>query len=151
MQNIELYLDRKYQVGEGTIGEFSTDAGLYCVTLENLPHYPKIAHKTRISSGRYPVRLRKVLTPMTSHYRDRFTWFTWHLEICDVPFFSDTYIHIGNKPDDTDGCPLVGEKALDGQAFITNSTDTYKELYCVLRDSLEKGDTVWINITDEEG
>lgn len=149
---INLYLYRKYQIEEGSVGELHTDEIKYCVTLEDLPraYFDKVPGKTRIPQGRYPIRLRQVLSGLTKRYRQRYTWFTWHLEICDVPFFENVYLHIGNKPEDTDGCVLVGERVLSNRAFITNSTDTYRELYEVLRKALENGEEVWIDIFDED-
>lgn len=147
---IELYLTRKTKTDNSTIGELETRNGFQCYTLENLPHDPKIDGNTRIMAGRYPVKFRKVLSAKTAHYRKKFPWFTWHLELQDVPNFKYVYIHIGNFAKDTDGCILVGTTHLKGKNYISDSTTAFTELYSVLQDELEKGGEVWINIVDDD-
>ena len=54
-------------------------------------------------------------------------------------------IHIGNKPEDTDGCILVGKNTVKG--MITSSTETFMSFYKILEEKLEK---MILNILLEE-
>lgn len=154
---MEIYIKRIKEVedeltGKSTLGQLSIEEKDFCVTLEDkfVPIYEKVNGETRIPAGRYPIRKRKVLSNLTKKYRTIKALkgiFDWHLEICDVPFFENVYIHIGNYAKDTDGCVLVGEKFVIGRAMITNSTKVYIGFYKLVSQALEKDEEVWINIS----
>ncbi|QGZ16164.1 hypothetical protein Kuja_1720 [Vibrio phage vB_VchM_Kuja] len=154
---MEIYIKRIKELedeltGKSTLGQLSIEEKDFCVTLEDkfVPLYEKVNGETRIPAGRYPIRKRKVLSNLTKKYRTIKVLkgiFDWHLEICDVPFFENVYIHIGNYAKDTDGCVLVGEKFVIGRAMITNSTKVYIEFYKLVSQALEKDEEVWINIS----
>ncbi|MDR1340140.1 MAG: DUF5675 family protein, partial [Prevotellaceae bacterium] len=57
--------------------------------------------------------------------------------LLDVKGYDGVLIHIGNRPEDTEGCILVGENKVKGQ--VINSTETFKRLYEVMKkaDSVE--------------
>lgn len=153
---MELYITRKEEIndpeyGVGTWGEFAIEDQIAAYTMEDgfHPVLEKVNGKTRIPSGRFPVRKRKVLSKMTKQYRNKKALkgiFDWHLEICDVPYFTNVYIHIGNWPKDTDGCVLVGDEHVEGRSMITNSTNTYIKIYQLISAALERDEEVWINI-----
>lgn len=84
----------------------------------------KIFGKTAIPTGTYRVELT---------YSAKFASRPWAKkygglvpEILGVKGFSGVRIHPGNKPEDTDGCPLVGENKVKGQ--VINSVETYYKL-----------------------
>ncbi len=138
--------------GDGTLGQMSIDGERFCVTLEdefrNL--YEKVKGETRIPPGRYPVRKREVLSGLTKRYRANKKLkgiFDFHIQICDVPFFENVYIHIGNFSKNTDGCVLVGEKALPEEGMITNSTNVYIKFYQLVTAALDRGEEIWIEIS----
>lgn len=147
MIDIDIY--RRFTVGDATIGHMELNGEQFCVTLEDLPRNTKVPGKTCIPAGRFPLKQRKVVSGLTEHYRSRYPWFKWHLELQDVPEFKYVYIHIGNKAADTDGCILVGRGHLNGRPFITSSTETYHELYEIITAELGVGEQVWVNIYDE--
>jgi len=121
-------------------------------TLEDQKQHKKVKGETRISSGTYEVKFRKELSELTKKYRNRFDWFTWHLELQNVPNFDYIYIHIGNTDKHTNGCILVGhtcDLTASENGFIGESTNAYKELYLRISHEFTKGERVFIEIKDQ--
>lgn len=127
-----------------TISEMYVDGEMFCHVLEDAYRPQKVSGFTRIGSGEYEIKKREVVSPMTERYRRKYHWFDWHLELQNVPEFQHIYIHIGNFPKDTDGCLLVGKWNLQ-PSFISNSTDTFHELYELISEKLLEED-VFIRI-----
>ena len=120
----------------------------FCYGLEDEYRAIKLRGETRIPEGTYELNYLKSDTPMTLSYKKKYPWFKWHLEVKNVPNFSNVYIHIGNKESETDGCLLVGDTAntnVNTFGFISNSTATFQRLYKVVSDTLDKNEK--INIT----
>lgn len=150
MKRLELSLIRNTRTNEATLGSLTVDDFTAYTTCEDLPHLRKIPGKTRIPAGRYRIKFRRVLSPLTETYRRQHSWFKWHLELQDVPGFTFVYIHIGNWAENTDGCILVGRDVNVEDSMITSSTDAYKELYGIIGDHLNAGGKVFINIEDHD-
>lgn len=147
-KNISLLLNRVVENDNYTLGLLrQIEKGVTSTTLEN-----GLTQK-RVVAGTYEVKLRKELTPLTEKYRRKFDWFSWHLEICNVPNAKYVYIHIGNDETDTDACILVAN-TLDltpatKHGFIGESTDNFKKLYLVLSEHLEEGNKAFLTIIDK--
>ena len=65
--------------------------------------------------------------------------------------FKFILIHIGNDDDDTEGCLLVADEAvqnIDKTGRINSSTSAYKRIYPPIADQLEAGKTVGIQYID---
>jgi hypothetical protein len=118
--------------------------------LEDEHHDIKIKGDTRIPAGAYFLKFNKVITPLTSKYRKRFPWFTFHIEITGIKNFSNVYYHIGNDERDTAGCPLVGLVCdmSSGDGVIQRSTQAYEIFYKHVSPWLMAGEEVIVNITD---
>lgn len=143
---MEILLNREFQNENTTLGTMVIDWGDYhCDTLEDAHHEPKIKGKTRIPEGAYEIKFRKVESELTKKYRTRFPWFTYHLELQDVPNFKYIYIHIGNNHEDTDGCILVGQRH-NHLPILTDSTSTFETVYKLVSYALNKGEKVTISI-----
>ena len=138
--------------GEGddsTLGLLFVDEGFACYTLEDEARAVKVPGETRIPNGMYQIQFREVMTPLTQRYRDRFPWFTWHLELQHVVGFTNVYLHIGNDDDDTDACILVGDEAnnnLINSGWIGRSAQAYERIYRKISAALTAGEQVFIDI-----
>ena len=88
---------------------------------------------------------------MTKKYLTKYSWFTYHVELQNVPDFTNVYIHIGNFESSTVACQVVGNKAgLDTNNHFRNfeSTDNFKRLYLLISDALNLGVKVSYEIID---
>ena len=135
--------------GSSTQSLTFVDGAFFCHGLEDGAREVKVAGATCIPQGLYEVKFREVDSPLTLTYREKFDWFTYHLEIQDVPNFSYVYIHIGNTEKNTDGCYLVGHTINTNQVasgFLGNSADAYERLYKRVSDHLTEGGRVYIEL-----
>lgn len=127
-------------------GLLSVQGRVVCFTLENGPL------QKAVPAGRYELKLKKVKTPLTEKYRKKHPWFTWHIELQDVPNASGVYIHIGNTEKDTDACILLGTTCdlspASSGGLITRSTDAFTSWYAVARKALEDNEKAYITIID---
>lgn len=146
MENISLLLDRFTQNEYYTYGNLKEigQNNINSFTLENG------TGQKYIPAGTYEIRQRKVLSGLTKIYRGKFDWFTWHLELVNVPNAKYVYIHIGNTEEDTDACILVANTCdltpATKKGFIGESTANYKELYMKLTNHLVNGGKAYITI-----
>lgn len=141
---MDLLVSRYDNTLTATLSRVFVNGERFCDGLEP----PWRANARRVScipTGRYPLRLRD--------------WGSWHdaalkkfgepfhkgmIEICDVPHRSDILIHWGNYPDDTLGCLLVGQAALERRA-VWSSVSTYKWIYPLLSAAILSGELTHIN------
>ena len=137
---------------ESTTGYYKIDGKFECFVLEDQKQLVKVPKETRIPAGTYKLGLRKVDSPKTQSYREKYDWFTWHIQILDVPDFQYVYIHIGNTDDDTDACHLVGDSVVnqgDIEDFLGHSTQAFKRFYQKVYPVLNEGvEPVTISIYD---
>lgn len=144
---MNLKLIRYRQTRESTFGIMFVDGTFVCYTLEDQAQTKKLYGETRIPSGRYEIGLR---VEGGHHQRYRAMFPEMHegmLHILDVPEFEHILIHIGNSDDDTAGCVLVGDEAL--QHGIGKSTIAYKKIYPIIRDGVKAG-YCQLRIKDED-
>lgn len=132
----ELYIDGVYmcETLEDTVRPLlsvcpNTPKGVTC----NCPE--KVYGKTAIPEGTYKVKLT---------YSNRFRKIL--PELLDVPHFLGIRIHSGNKPEDTEGCILVGK--WDGKTpnWIGESRIYYNKLYALLKKASDNKEEITINI-----
>jgi hypothetical protein len=106
----------------------------FCDTIEDAVRDAKVPGETAVPYGRFKIELRKV-GGMTRKYKKRFPdTHKGMLWLRKVPNFKYVYIHIGNKPEDSEGCILVGDKFSPG--IVMNSTSTYSKLYPILTEAM---------------
>lgn len=150
---LNLKLKRIYKGALYTIGHLYINDKYFCDTLEDTDRglkstdslialkATKIKSKTAIPTGKYKVTL-KVQSPRFSS-KSQYAFCKGYLpRLIDVPAYEGVLIHIGNKPEDTDGCILVGLNKVKGQ--VINSTDTFKKLYTELNK--HKDEEIYITI-----
>ncbi|MFC4871906.1 DUF5675 family protein [Negadavirga shengliensis] len=137
--------------GETTLGLLFLQNKFFAYTLEDTHQDEKIAGSTRIPQGIYPLILNRNLTDLTQRYRNQFQWFDFHIELKDVPDFSNVYIHIGNSHQDTRGCILIadGVTAAGTEKMITHSRIAFERFYKTLYPKLKHNEKMEIRILDE--
>ena len=139
--DVELLLERIAKRKLYTIGKLYINGEYFCDTLEDTDRgltsdmsgeeimAIKIKGKTAIPTGTYEVTLG-VKSPKfsTSKYQKQYGFCNGYLpRLLKVPGYEGVLMHIGNTPEDTDGCLLVGENKVKGE--VVNSTNTFKKLY----------------------
>lgn len=136
----ELELKRKVLTQRSSIGELFVNGLSFCFTLEDKtrgPNETKVFGETAIPLGRYEVVI---------NHSPRFG-IDMPL-LLDVPGFQGVRIHPGNKPEDTEGCILVGYQM--GVDCVLESRDAYADLFPKLQAALNFGQQIFISITVEE-
>ena len=97
----------------------------------------KVHSTTAIPTGTYNITL-DVVSP-------RFSTKSFYKNVCNgklprllnVKGFEGVLIHSGNRPEDTEGCIIVGYNKVKGQ--VINSKDTFEKLYLALKKSKDTG------------
>ena len=126
----------------GTFGKLYVDDVLECETLEDevreVDGEPvsawKINGKTAIPRGRY----RVIITRSLRFGRDMPL-------LLDVPGFQRVrIIYSGITTEDTEGCIFLG--TLRGQAGLFNGRVAFREFFDDLRNAINAGEEVWIDI-----
>lgn len=149
---MKLELKRIFRGPKYTIGKLYVDNQYVCDTLEDTDRglkqtdslssiqKKKVYGQTAIPTGTYGITLN-VISPK---FKDR-SWAKFCNgklpRLLNVPGYDGVLIHVGNKPEDTLGCILVGYNKIKGQ--LINSTEAFKKLYSVL----SKSSTITIVIT----
>ena len=132
--------------GKSTIGALYIDKKFQCFTLEDTYNEPKIYGKTRIPEGSYAVELRKE-GGMVEKYNNKYNNHDGMLWLRDVDNFKHVYLHIGNTDIDTDGCILIGRTcSTQGGQSVSGSVLAYKDLYPIIKEQIEAGYPVNIEI-----
>jgi hypothetical protein len=153
---MEIQLLRTFPSKESTLGCLYVDHKPECFTLEDEYREVKVKGETRIPSGTYEVKFNESLTPLTEKYRDKYHWFTYHLEIQNVRNFKNVYIHVGNTDSNTDGCVLLGDSLINNQVkvgnvqdgFLGNSGQAFERFYKKVSEHLRQEGCVQIQIID---
>lgn len=152
---MKLLLRRIFKGPQYTIGKLYVNGVYECDTLEDtdrglskdmaLDEIKSIKQKgiTAIPSGKYAITL-DIQSPKFKNYK-QYAFCNGYLpRLTGVPGFDGILIHIGNKPEDTDGCLLVGKNKVKGQ--VVESTDTFKKLYSMLKTANDNHEHIMITI-----
>lgn len=156
---MELTLQRVYLGSEYTIGRLYVDGERLCDTLEptdrHLYHHTPLSDiaaakalgHTAIPVGTYELTLR-IVSPRFGG-RAQYAFCQGKLpRLLHVPGYEGVLIHIGNYPEDTQGCILVGENLVKGQ--LLRSTQTFKALYARLLAAEQAGEELSLRVTRQE-
>lgn len=138
-----LKLTRRQSSTKATIGELLIDGKHECYTLEDVVRERlgmpvnewKIAHETAIPRGTYHVIIS---------YSNRFKKDLPLL--LDVPGFSGVRIHPGNRPEDTEGCILVGRLDPNRSDWVKDSRIMFGPLMQKLEAAYDQGESIQIEI-----
>ena len=134
---MELLLKRIARREKYTIGRLYIDGEYFCDTLEDTDRglaqadglavckRKKIPGVTAIPTGRYRV-VTNVVSPRFSKFK-QYQFCGGKLpRIINVPAFEGVLIHIGNYPNQTEGCVLVGKNTVVGA--VMESAVTFRRL-----------------------
>ena len=148
---MEIKLLRYSSQSKTSLGVLLIDGKFECYSIEDTFRAVKIPNETRISAGRYEIKLRE----FGGHYERYVEKYENHegmLWLQDVPNFTDILIHVGNDSGDTSGCILCGSTANSNNKVkgeVTNSTDAYLDFYFkVLKEGFKKYNKVFITVID---
>lgn len=123
---VDLTLVRHTWHEDYTLGTLYSNCRPFCFTLEDADRLtfgmPKLPGQTAIPPGIYSVAITK---------SQRFK--RYMPEILNVPDFQGIRIHSGNYPQETEGCPLVGDTLKNG--FVGESRIAYNRLFNLLRSA----------------
>lgn len=152
-EKMKLINSRIARDNESTLGLLTLNGKKFSFVIEDEKRDIKVKGETRIPAGLYPVKFRKELSPLTKKYRANYSWFSYHLELLNVPDFTNVYIHIGNFESSTAACQVVGNKAgFDDNNHFRNfgSTENFKRLYLLVSEVLNQGETITYEIIDRD-
>lgn len=111
--NIEVM--RQYSGDDCTSGSMGVNGQFLCHTLER-PWADNQKNISSIPAGTYPAFLRY---DKADH---------WRLQLENVPGRTGVQIHVGNEPDQTLGCILVGMDLAPSKCSVSRSKDAYAAL-----------------------
>ena len=123
---MKLQLVRNTFGAESTIGELFRDGQFECFTLEDTVRAVKIPGKTAIPAGTYEVTVN-----FSPHFGRPLPL------LLDVPEFEGVRIHPGNRPQDTEGCILVGRTK--GADFVGESRLAFDALFPQIQAAVAQG------------
>ena len=132
---MQLKLIRKTFTDRSTIGELLVEDSFECFTLEDVVREVKIPGQTAIPAGTY-----EVTVTFSNHFQKRLPL------LLDVPNFEGVRIHSGNRPEDTEGCILVGTSK-GSPDRIDNSKAAFAALFSKVEAAFRNG-KVFLEITE---
>lgn len=146
---MKLKLLRFSQKKDATTGILFIENTFQCFTLEDVYRDVKVAGKTRIPSGRYKISLAN-WGDMNDRYLKKFgsDFHKGLLILHEVSNFTGILIHMGNTPEHTQGCILVGSTSNPELGTITSSEYAYRRIYAPIRDAIIAKKDVWISVYD---
>jgi len=114
-EDFKVTIYRQYPNNKCTSGYLAVNDKIICYTLER-PWIDNLQNISSIPAGTYKGFLRY-------DKGDR-----WRIELEGVPDRTNVQIHIGNQPDETKGCILVGKKLGSDLCSLQESAAAYKLL-----------------------
>jgi Family of unknown function (DUF5675) len=149
-------LTRLQSDGVGTRSVIASGGDVICEALELALHAPKIAGKTRIPVGEYPLGFHGA-SKFDAVYRKRLEndgqVYRGMIDIRDVPDFADVLFHCGNTTADSEGCVLCGECVVQTpNGFVIRggeSESAYLRLYRAMSAAIVSGGAS-LTVLDED-
>lgn len=152
---MKLLLKRTFKGPQYTIGKLYVNGVYECDTLEDTDRglyqtqslleiqSKKVYGQTAIPYGTYKIDMNTV----SPKFKDR-SWAIPYKGILprleNVKGFEGVLIHVGNKPQETLGCILVGENKVKGQ--VINSTASFNKLMKLLVQANIDGEDIELTV-----
>ena len=121
-----------------TIGKLYIDGEYFCETLEDKDRFLEAGGKKEYSKTAIPRGVYSVVLNESTRFKKLMPL------LLNVPQFEGIRIHSGNKPEDTDGCILVGRTRRSN--FIENSRDAFNDLMAILEKAIASGEKIEIEV-----
>ena len=134
---MELKVIRKIFTNKSTIGELHINGKFFCYTLEDKDRYVEQGGKKEFGITAIPRGTYNVVLSFSNRFQKYLP------EILNVPQFAGIRMHTGNKPEDTEGCILVGKIKM--KDFIGESGKTFSAFMAELK-KVEKKEKITIEI-----
>jgi hypothetical protein len=139
---MKIQLFRLIYTDESTIGALFINGFFECYTLEDTVREQegipveqwKVFGQTAIPRGKYEVEY------YDSHHFGRFL-----PHIKNVQGFEGVLIHSGNKPEDTEGCILLGTTHSKPD-WVDNSRGAFDKFFVKFKDAVNNKETITITI-----
>jgi hypothetical protein len=144
---MKVKIERETKTEKSTIGKLYINGVEKCYTLEDKerPEGEKIYGETAIPKGVYKLSLRTSGSTLNDYYKTHYADIhKGMIEIQNILEYKNVYIHIGNYPKDTLGCPLVGMQK--GEDAIHGSTEAYYKIYPIIATAILSGEDVEIEV-----
>lgn len=136
---MRIKVDRLFLTDRSTIGKLYVNDVFECYTLEDKVRPQKIKGVTAIPSGIY-----KLIVTWSPRFKRQLPL------LQDVHGFEGVRIHPGNKPEDTEGCLLVGTSIDPAiKDVIYNSKVAFERLYEKLITAIDHHEEITIEIKDK--
>lgn len=137
---MEMILERKWYTERSTVGELSIDGVFECYTLEDHVRKDgvKVWGETAIPAGEY-----EVVVSFSPRFGKDMPL------LLDVKNYAGVRIHTGNKPEDTEGCILVGVTHPRAD-WVGESGLAFASLFPKILDARKLG-RILINVKDTDG
>jgi hypothetical protein len=152
---MRLSLVRHTKTDNSTIGNLSIDDKFFSAVLEDTDRgltsdmdiaqikAIKVPKQTAIPTGEYTVSL-KYKSPKFS-LKTQYSFTNGYMpRLMNVPGYEGVLIHVGNSPEDTDGCLLLGDSSKPD--YVVNSTATFKKFYNLLQAAEANNEDITIKI-----
>lgn len=152
---MELIDRRRYPGAEYTIGDLLLNGKKFCDVLEDPDRgltsdmtnaeiaKVKVYGKTAIPKGSYKIEMG-VISPKFRSRQWAVRWGGRIPRILNVPGFVSVLIHVGNRPEDTDGCLLVGRNTVKGQ--VNESAPTFDKLMELMVEAWYRGEEITLTV-----
>lgn len=130
---MKLTIQRGKSTSKSTPGELF-DGGVHqCFTLEDVVRDAKIAGETAIPAGVY-----EVIINQSAHFNRPLPL------LLGVTGFTGVRIHTGNRPEDTEGCILVGN--LPSKDLLAESRVAFNPLFEKMQAAIARGEKITLEI-----
>lgn len=128
---MKLLLERTVFSDVSTIGTLSVDGAFFCYTLEDTDRHLECGGTKEYGATAIPRGTYEVIIDWSNRFKRELP------RLVDVPQFEGVRIHPGNRPEDTEGCVLVGSSY--GVDYVYNSRAVFDKLFACLdaADSIE--------------
>ncbi|GAB2861460.1 hypothetical protein GCM10027277_32670 [Pseudoduganella ginsengisoli] len=130
---MNLDLQRTTLSGNSTIGTLSVNGQFECFTLEDAVRPEKIPGVTAIPAGDY-----EIVITYSEHFQRMLPL------LLNVPDFEGVRIHTGNRPEDTQGCILVGQQQDTDR--IASSKPAFDRLFVQLEAAVRSKEKILLHI-----